>query len=767
MGVVAGGALVAGASLAGGGAGAAPPVHPGPIGQEKVRGDVVEELADQGRADVLVRFGDRPDLASLALIPSWEERGRAVYDALRSTAEDSQAGTRAALESAGVEHESFFISNAILVHDVDEDLLGAITLDPEVEGVHLPAAYELPEPVVSRPIFTPAAVEWGVAGINADDVWSTHGTSGEGIVVATIDTGVDHTHPALVNQYRGNQGDGTFTHDYNWFDAGGVGSAGPVDLDGHGTHVMGTLVGDDGGSNQIGVAPGARWIATNGCCSSDAALIASGEWLLAPTDLDGQNPMPSLRPHVVNNSWGTGFPSDDPFMEDVEEAWQASGIFATWSNGNLGPGCRTSSSPGSGPVHYSVGAHDAVGTIAAFSSRGSGQAGSIKPDITAPGTNVRSSAPGGGYRTRDGTSSAAPHVSGAVALLWASTPRLVGDIPLTRALLDRSAVDAPDTTCGGTAEDNNVYGEGRLDVLALLDAVPPEVVRVAGADRYGTAAAVSRLSGTADTAFVASGEDFPDALAAAARAGSLDAPVLLAGPTALPAVTTEELLRLQPQTVVVVGGPGAVSAEVEGQLAQLLPGATVTRRGGADRYGTAAAISGDLTSAEVVHVATGADFPDALAGAARAGTVGSPVLLVQPGAVPSVTRAEIERLAPERIVVLGGPVAVSEAVADELGAYGVVERIAGPDRYGTAAQVAADLPASPEVLVATGQDWPDALAGAARAGAAGSPVLLVSTTGVPSATSGSLDRLDPDRIVVLGGPVAVDEVVVELLRTPR
>jgi putative cell wall-binding protein len=243
--------------------------------------------------------------------------------------------------------------------------------------------------------------------------------------------------------------------------------------------------------------------------------------------------------------------------------------------------------------------------------------------------------------------------------------------------------------------------------------------------------------------------------------------VLLAGPTALPAVTTEELLRLQPQTVVVVGGPGAVSAEVEGQLAQLLPGATVTRRGGADRYGTAAAISGDLTSAEVVHVATGADFPDALAGAARAGTVGSPVLLVQPGAVPSVTRAEIERLAPERIVVLGGPVAVSEAVADELGAYGVVERIAGPDRYGTAAQVAADLPASPEVLVATGQDWPDALAGAARAGAAGSPVLLVSTTGVPSATSGSLDRLDPDRIVVLGGPVAVDEVVVELLRTPR
>src|SRR5690606_23274644 len=152
------------------------------------------------------------------------------------------------------------------------------------------------------------AVEWGIANINADDVWTEFGVTGEELVIANIDTGVDYTHPALVNQYRGNNGDGTFDHNYNWFDAAGAGSDEPVDFEGHGTHTMGTMVGSDGGDNQIGVAPGARWIAANGCCPTDEALITSGEWMLAPTDLNGENPLPSMRPHIINNSWGSGAP---------------------------------------------------------------------------------------------------------------------------------------------------------------------------------------------------------------------------------------------------------------------------------------------------------------------------------------------------------------------------------------------------------------------------------------------------------------------------
>ena len=127
---------------------------------------------------------------------------------------------------------------------------------------------------------------------------------------------------------------------------------------------MGTMVGDDGASNQVGVAPGATWIAANGCCPSDAALISSGQWMLAPTDLEGDNPDVTKRPNVINNSWGTQVPSNDPFMEDVQEAWAASGIFGSWSNGNNGPSCQTSGSPGSRIINYSVGAYDVNNNIA-------------------------------------------------------------------------------------------------------------------------------------------------------------------------------------------------------------------------------------------------------------------------------------------------------------------------------------------------------------------------------------------------------------------
>ena len=154
---------------------------------------------------------------------------------------------------------------------------------------------------------------------------------GENVVVANIDTGVQFDHPALVQQYRGNNGDGTFDHNYNWFDAQKLcGSPSrPCDGGGHGTHTMGTMVGDDGdpGPNQIGVAPRARWIATNGCCAVDA-LMSSFQWLMAPTDLAGQNPSPERRAHVVNNSWGG--PSGDPLFQAAVQAWVAAGIFPSF-----------------------------------------------------------------------------------------------------------------------------------------------------------------------------------------------------------------------------------------------------------------------------------------------------------------------------------------------------------------------------------------------------------------------------------------------------
>ncbi|MBB5787681.1 carboxypeptidase regulatory-like domain-containing protein [Jiangella mangrovi] len=441
----------------------------------KIEPGMFDPDAVKDSADFWVRFASSARTTSATDIADWAERGQFVVDQLKATADQSQATVRKLLDERGIGYEAHWITNAILVEDGSRALAEELAALDAVEQIRAPRTYELPEPVDAKPSsgMSTNAVEWGISNINADDVWSQFGVRGEGIVVANIDSGVDYDHPALVEQYRGNTGTG-FDHDYNWFDATGSSDT-PFDGAGssHGTHTMGTMVGDDGAGNQIGVAPGASWIAANGCNTcSDADLIASGEWMLAPTDLNGDNPDVTKRPHIVNNSWGSIFPSNDPFMEDILIEWANAGIFGVWSNGNSGDACETSGSPGSRTVNFSVGAYDQNNNIADFSGRGPGQDGEIKPSIAAPGVNVRSSINNGAYGSLSGTSMAAPHTAGAIALLWSAAPTLVGDIAGTRALLEETAIDVEDLQCGGTADDNNVWGEGRLDALALLEAAP-------------------------------------------------------------------------------------------------------------------------------------------------------------------------------------------------------------------------------------------------------------------------------------------------------
>jgi hypothetical protein len=172
---------------------------------------------------------------------------------------------------------------------------------------------------------------------------------------------------------------------------------------------------------------------------------------------------------VVNNSWGgTGF---DPWYSDIVNSWIAAGIFPSFSNGNSGPSCNSSGSPGIYPASYSSGAFDINNVIAPFSSRGAGVNGAIKPDIAAPGANVRSSIPSG-FASFSGTSMAAPHTSATVALVWSASPALRGNVAETRRLLDSTAIDVDNTSCGGTAAKNNVFGEGRLDAFAAVSAAP-------------------------------------------------------------------------------------------------------------------------------------------------------------------------------------------------------------------------------------------------------------------------------------------------------
>jgi putative cell wall-binding protein len=287
------------------------------------------------------------------------------------------------------------------------------------------------------------------------------------------------------------------------------------------------------------------------------------------------------------------------------------------------------------------------------------------------------------------------------------------------------------------------------------------IERIGGPDRFAVSAAVSAKTFAPEvgTAYIASGDTFPDALSASAAAGAEGGPVLLVHKDSIPGAIDAELRRLQPQNIVIVGGTAAISPAVETALGGY--DATVVERiGGADRYVVSAAISADTFGADrpVAYIASGEGFPDALAGSAAAGHTGGPVLLVQKDGIPAAVTAELERVNPAKIVLLGGTAAVSEATKTALAAIAPVTRIGGADRYVVAGAVSTDAFSTTDthtVYVASGEKFPDALSGSAAAIAKDAPVLLVTRDGVPAATAAELDRLNPTRIVVLGGTAAV------------
>ncbi|WP_405684401.1 S8 family serine peptidase [Streptomyces sp. NBC_00057] len=455
-----------------GGTSFAQPVTDAPAAERKVEPELLGQLQKERKVTFWVEFDRDADLQAAAKARTKTERAAAVLAAKQKQAKTSQANAMKLLKSAGVDHTSFWINNSIQVVG-GQELVEKLAALPEVAQINSDEEIKLDTPVAGEAEPTVDAVEWNIDRIEAPRVWNELEVRGEGIVVANIDSGVRYDHPALKNQYRGLNADGTYDHNYNWFDpTQDCDTAAPCDKNGHGTHTMGTMVGDDGGTNTIGVAPGAKWIAVKGCATvcTEESLLAAGQWIIAPTDLTGGSPRPDLAPDVVNNSWGgDGF---DPFYQEIVTAWRAAGIFPAFSNGNSGPSCNTSGSPGSYLSSYSSGAFDINNDIASFSSRGTGENGTIKPNLAAPGVNVRSSWMDGSYNTISGTSMASPHTAATVALMWSASPALQGDVAQTEALLNQTAIDADNTTCGGTAANNNVFGEGRLNAYDAVSATP-------------------------------------------------------------------------------------------------------------------------------------------------------------------------------------------------------------------------------------------------------------------------------------------------------
>src|SRR5881394_3238620 len=429
--------------------------------EDKIAPWVMERTANGQQAEFIVVLADQANLSRAATLLTKSEKSRYVHDALWNKSQATQGPLLRWLNARGIEHRSFYIVNGLWVKG-SRQIAEALAARPEVARVEgNPQIQNFPQPLSALEADQQQAIEPGISYTHAPQVWAL-GFTGQGIVVAGADTGIRWTHNALKPHYRGWNGV-TADHDYNWHDSvhSGGGDCGansqvPCDDNGHGTHTIGIAIGDDGGTNQIGMAPGARWI---GCRNMDqgsgtpATYIECMEFFLAPyplncTPAEGD---PSLAPDITTNSWGCpaseGCVVGDELQAAVE-AQEAAGIQMVVAAGNAGSGCSTVSDPPSFyAASYTVGAlNTGTDTIAGFSSRGPvtrDGSNRTKPDITAPGTGTRScsNTADNAYTTASGTSMATPHVAGAMALLWSAIPSLQHQIEASRDALDNSAVE--------------------------------------------------------------------------------------------------------------------------------------------------------------------------------------------------------------------------------------------------------------------------------------------------------------------------------------
>jgi len=246
-----------------------------------------------------------------------------------------------------------------------------------------------------------------------------------------------------------------------------------MDPPGREARARGSVGRGDGGA---GVAPGAQWIACRGCSTSsctESALNACGQWVTCPTLANGQSPNCNLAPNLVSNSWGGG--QGSTWYNSVINAWRSANIVPLFSQGNSGPSCGSANSPADNTNVIAVGSTTSADGISSFSSRGPSVGGAVKPDISAPGSDVRSAwyTSDTAYNTISGTSMACPHAAGATALLLSRNPNLsyaqVKNLLQNQA--DRNLGSA--ATCGGTpptAVPNNIYGYGRINARKALSA---------------------------------------------------------------------------------------------------------------------------------------------------------------------------------------------------------------------------------------------------------------------------------------------------------
>ncbi len=450
----------------------------------KIAPRVMTETENGKTTEALVVLTEQADLRPAANLQTKVEKGTFVVNTLREVANRTQAPILRMLDSLGVSYQSFYIVNMIKISG-GRDLMNQLAARADVAHIdanpHVHTALPQPTGFDSAHV---DGIEWNITRVKAPDVWNL-GYRGEGLVVAGADTGVQWDHPALKSHYRGWDGQNV-DHNYNWHDAI-QNSQSPIDPHGHGTFTVSEMVGDDGQGNQVGVAPGAKWIACrnmdSGGNGSPASYTECFQFLIAPYPWNHPDQGdPTKAPDSINNSWVCPASEGCSYntLQAIVDAVRAAGIFPAMAAGNDGSNCSSIDKP---PAIYassiSVGATDSSDNIAGFSSRGPvtvDMSNRTKPNLSAPGVSIRGAVPGNGYQSGwSGTSMAAPHVAGSIALLWQAKPSLIGNIDKTQQLLQLNTVPGHYQSihhCGTLPSNrpDNDFGWGLLNILRAVQA---------------------------------------------------------------------------------------------------------------------------------------------------------------------------------------------------------------------------------------------------------------------------------------------------------
>lgn len=413
------------------------------------------------------------DLSKVGEIQDYSARRTAAYDELVNTAETTQIELRTRLDRMNLKYNPYYLVNGI---QVNGGLLIQLLFqnDPSVDRIlDNPQLRPLPKALSSETGELSSLEDetlWNLSMIHADQVVNELGITGEGILIGQTDSGVDGRHTEIAESYRGvSTGD-----DYNWYDPWNKTSF-PTDISGHGTMTLGIILGQN-----TGVAPGAQWI---GCVNlarnqgNPAYYLDCMQFMLAPFPLGGDaftDGDAAAGAMIINNSWGCPDAEgcDSNVFLPAVDALKKAGIFMSVAAGNSGYyGCDTVIDP---PAIYSdvlsAGSVDQQGDISAFSSLDSyaiDDPNQQKPEILAPGENVVSAYPGGAYSMSSGTSFAAPHVSGVVALMWSANPKLIGNIDQTTKILLETSHDYQGLLPSCVAETDQIQS-GLIDAYQAV-----------------------------------------------------------------------------------------------------------------------------------------------------------------------------------------------------------------------------------------------------------------------------------------------------------